>query len=258
MKLYQIYFSPTGGTKKVLEMISARWDCEKIEIDLSNAEDLSKYILEEEDVCIVGAPVFGGRIPALAVSGILKMKGNQAKAIPVAVYGNRAYEDALLELKDSLTEAGFACVAGIAAVAEHSIMRQFAAGRPDAKDEQQLHTFADKIKERLEQGSITDLSVPGNSPYKEYKIMPMIPEAGEDCNNCGICALKCPVGAISGENVSEVDASKCISCMRCTAVCPKKVRHVKAEIIQGASQKLEKFCSDRKDNELFLTSFPFL
>ena len=33
MKLNLIYFSPTGGTKKVLDIISEEWNCDKREID---------------------------------------------------------------------------------------------------------------------------------------------------------------------------------------------------------------------------------
>ena len=47
--------------------------------------------------------------------------------------------------KAGLYEKCFCPVAAIAAVAEHSIMRQFAAGRPDAEDERELAGFADRI-----------------------------------------------------------------------------------------------------------------
>ena len=35
MKIYNIYFSPTGGTKKVADMLGSAWREEKQEIDLS-------------------------------------------------------------------------------------------------------------------------------------------------------------------------------------------------------------------------------
>ena len=79
------------------------------------------------------------------------MKGNGAKAVLVCVYGNRAYEDTLIELKDKAEEAGFVIYGAVAAVAEHSIMRKFAAGRPDAGDEEELRAFGKKLREKLEQ-----------------------------------------------------------------------------------------------------------
>ncbi|WP_228110206.1 hypothetical protein [Terrisporobacter petrolearius] len=36
MKLFKIYFSPPGGTKKVADLISRQFDFETIELDLSN------------------------------------------------------------------------------------------------------------------------------------------------------------------------------------------------------------------------------
>lgn len=254
MRLFQIYFSPTGGTKKVLDLISKNWDYEKIEIDLSDpTRDDSNDRIGKEDLCVVAVPVFGGRAPQVALSNIQRLNGNGARTILIAVYGNRAYEDALLELRDTMRLAGFCCVAGIAAVAEHSIMRQFGAGRPDFEDEEQFATFSEKIKEVMSYtGCRMELNVPGNYPYKEYKAIPMIPETDQGCIKCGLCAEKCPAEAIPKENPVLTEQGKCISCMRCVAICPEKARHADASMIGALSKRLEKVCSGRKGNELFL------
>ena len=254
MKLFEIYFSPTGGTKKIADLISRQFGYETIKLDLSNSmEDFSKFTFSEKDLCIVAVPSFGGRVPMAAMSNINKLKGNGSKVILVATYGNRAYEDVLLELKDTLTTLGFFCIAAIASVTEHSIMRQFATGRPDLKDKEELIKFSDKIKEILKQEKVTkDLYVPGNNPYKEYKVIPLVPEARQECMKCGLCAIKCPVNAISKDNPTLVEKEKCISCMRCVAICPNKARSVNEELILAVSKKLEKVCSERKMNELFL------
>lgn len=254
MKLFEIYFSPTGGTKKISDLISRQFGYETIKLDLSNSmEDFSKFTFSEKDLCIIAVPSFGGRVPMAAMSNINKLKGNGSKVILVATYGNRAYEDVLLELKDTLTTLGFFCIAAIASVTEHSIMRQFATGRPDLKDKEELIKFSDKIKEILKQEKVTkDLYVPGNNPYKEYKVIPLVPEARQECMKCGLCAIKCPVNAISKDNPTLVEKEKCISCMRCVAICPNKARSVNEELILAVSKKLEKVCSERKMNELFL------
>lgn len=189
----------------------------------------------------------------MASANIRKLKGNGAKAIIAAIYGNRAFEDALLEMKDNMQEAGFSCVAGVAALAEHSIARQFAAGRPDADDKKQLTLFAEKIKKELvKECSEKDLYIPGNNPYKEYKVMPMMPQAGESCTKCGLCAKKCPTGAISKDDFKVTDPALCISCMRCVAVCPEKARTLNPAMLVGLTEKLGKVAADRKENELFL------
>ena len=58
--------------------------------------------------------------------------GCGARAVLMCVYGNRAYEDTLVELADTAEKAGFHVIAAVAAIAEHSVVRRFAAGRPGA------------------------------------------------------------------------------------------------------------------------------
>lgn len=67
----------------------------------------------------------------------------------VVSYGNRAYVDTLKELLDFFDNRGFSCVAAIAAIAEHSIMHQFATGRPDESDQKELIEFAQKTNKEL-------------------------------------------------------------------------------------------------------------
>lgn len=254
MSVYEITFSPTGGTKKVSDIFTKSFDPESTYIDLSGQKtDFSVYSFGPEDICIVSVPSYGGRVPGIAVSRLRRMEGNGAKAVLIAVYGNRDYDDTFAELQDVLEGAGFICIAGVAAIAEHSIMRQFAAGRPDEKDEEELAEFAVRIRSALETGIVSaGLKLPGNRPYREYGGVPMKPQAGKACVQCGLCAEECPVGAIPADKPSGTDNGKCISCMRCIAVCPQKARSVSRALLTAGSMKLKKACSGYKKNELFL------
>lgn len=263
MKLYKIYFSPTGGTKKCIDLLSRAWNCEKKDINLLDKEAMKEnYVFSEEDVCIIAVPSFGGRVPAPALEQIGKMSGQKAKTILMAVYGNRDYDDTLLELREAAEGAGFCSCAAVAAVAEHSIMHQYGTGRPDSEDEKELIQFAEKIREQVEKtknirkddtrAAEYVLNVPGNRPYREYNGVPFQPKADKRCNKCGICAKSCPTDAILPENPSSLNKDKCISCLHCIAVCPHHARSLNPLLLAVGTKKMKKECSGRKENHLYL------
>ena len=245
---YEITFSPTGGTKKSADLLSDAWK-EKMEIDLMDRKADFTKSFTEEDICLVAVPSFAGRVPAIATERLMQMQGGGAKAIAVVVYGNRAYEDTFVELEDVLKDRGFQVIGGAAVVAEHSIFREYAAGRPDENDAIQLKEWSQKLKEKAEQGG--EVSFKGDRPYKPLGAIPMIPRA-EICQNCGKCVSRCPVGAISMADPRETDAEKCIVCMACVAECPIQARKVDPVILAGAKERLKAGLEGRKENELFL------
>ncbi len=221
-------FSPTGGTQRVADIMTKGLGKPARKIDLTDA-GLKTTSLVKENLAVIAVPSYGGRVPALAAQRLAQVHGNQARCAIVCVYGNRAYEDTLIELKDLAEQCGFQVVAAVSAVAEHSIMHQYAAGRPDRQDQDELRSFAEKILDKLNQsdaGSASALEVPGDHPYKKAGGAGLVPKADGSCNGCGLCAESCPTQAISKENLKAADPHKCISCMRCVARCPKSARKV--------------------------------
>ena len=252
MALVQIVFSPTGGTGKVADIIAGEWEGPVTRVDLSDSKtDCSKIKLEQEDVALIAVPSYGGRVPELAAKRLMKINGNQARCVIVCVYGNRAYEDTLVELRDIVESCGFCAIAAVSAVAEHSIMHQYAAGRPDEKDVEELRGFAEKIYRKLMDDELSAFEIPGNRPYKKAGGAGIVPKATKECVGCGLCAKNCPAQAISRDSLKTADSKKCISCMRCVAGCPRSARKVNGALVSAVALAIKKACSERKEAELF-------
>ena len=134
------HFSPTGGTKKVADAIAAGFPIPVVEMNLTKEDSVVN--LGQNDALMAVLPVYAGRVPQISLERLSSLKGNGQKAVAVVVYGNREYDDALLETKDALEACGFRVIAAAAFIAEHSIVRSIAAGRPDAQDEALCRQFA--------------------------------------------------------------------------------------------------------------------
>ena len=248
MNIVEIVFSPTGGTEKVAHLIRSHWGENTVKIDLSDAKtDFSQYVINGEDQVLIAMPSFGGRAPAVAIERLKQIAGNGAKCTLVCVYGNRAYEDTLVEMEDAAKECGFRVVAAVAAVAEHSILPQYATDRPDETDKAQLADFAAKIAGKDSKIA----SLPGNRPYKKSGGAGLVPKPTKDCVKCGLCAEKCPVQAIDRASFAA-DPKLCIGCMRCVKQCPQNARTVNGLMVSIAGMAIKKACSVRKENELYL------
>lgn len=252
--IYQLLFSATGRSKKVMDIIAGQWEGEKIEIDLSDPDfDEKKYNFTKEDFYILTVSVFEGRIPSPAAAKLKKLQGKGAKVLLVAVFGNRAVDDCLLEMRDVMTEAGFVPVAAIEASVQHSIINVVADERPDAEDTALLKDFAEKVKSLVsEKQTFGQLKVPGKFPYVEMGGVPYKPAGNESCIECGLCAEKCPVMAIPADNPRSTDRSKCITCMRCVDICPVGARNFPQELIYRTYRKMKPLFEERKPDKLYI------
>ena len=182
MKIHQIIFSPTGGTQRVSGILCQGMGKESVVTDLCvKAADIQLSKIHEDDLAVIAMPVFAGRVPALAVERLRMVKPNSAKCVVVAVFGNRAYDDALLEMQDVASEIGFRVIAAVAAVAEHSIIRKYGKGRPDTDDEQTLREFGTDIMRKAGSDDCTMPQVPGKHPYKQGGQVPQ-PKGRHGCN----------------------------------------------------------------------------
>lgn len=251
--IYHIYFSPTGGTKKVGGIICGAWEnCTEIDISLPGT-DYSAFSFTADDLCILSFPVYEGRVPQPVLNNVRQMKSKATPAVMVATYGNRAVNDALLEMKDFLCEIGFVPIAAVTASIRHSGLPGIAAGRPDSSDVAQLKSCADKICRKYQEGDLTTADVPGNRPYIEIGRSRRHPIFEEDkCIGCGLCAEKCPTQVISPNDFSTPDPTACLACARCTVICPTGARHLNEERIAAFLAELSWMFVDRKPNDLYI------
>ncbi|MBQ8652984.1 MAG: 4Fe-4S binding protein [Alistipes sp.] len=250
MKVTTLYFSATYTTKRVVEAVAAGLSNEVASYDITNDTATDAVIIPREELLVVGVPVYAGRVPAMAVERLRRFKGDNTPAVVVAVYGNRHYDDAVLELHDIMTECGFRTVAAGAFIAQHSIFPKVGAARPDAEDLAEIKSFAEKSLAVLA-GDFGAINIPGNRPYKVPGGIPIWPTASRKCNGCGACAKLCPTGAIDPAAPKGVNKEKCIKCGRCIVVCPTKARRFYGIKYSLAAARFNAAFAARRANEMW-------
>lgn len=254
--LYEIYFSPTGQTQKVIDVFTKAWNMPKTKIDLTNMDvEFDKFDIYSEDLCVFAVPSFNGRVPIPATQRINQMRGNNTPAVIISTFGNRDYEDTLNELQDIVESRGFYVVAALAVPTQHSIVPEIGAGRIDEKDIAKLHAMSITVRDHLIiKDGFNKAKLKGNETYRELKVSDYKPTVTNKCVGCGVCAKNCPVGAIPLDDPKVTDNGSCISCMRCVVRCPKEARVIPKAKISQITAKLKKECTERKEIKIYINN----
>lgn len=239
-----IYFSATGTTQAVVRQVSGAL-AQQLHVPVDEVNFTQPEMREQMIVCdpyelvVLATPVYAGRVPNVLLPYLkCKLKGNGAMAVPIVLFGNRNYDDALIELRDLLEESAFHTVAGAAFVGEHSFSRTLAAGRPNAQDLQLADDFAQRVAQKvhaLNTVPTQPVFVEGCTPIRPYytprdrkgnpiNILKVKPKVKDTCTGCGLCTSLCPMGSIDPDNVREY-TGVCIKCGACIKKCPQQARY---------------------------------
>lgn len=269
-RINTLYFSATGTTEKVVMGIADHL------IDKYGGNNKGQYInftlpdnrtesvsFFNNDVVVVGVPVYAGRVPNVLLKYLDTIEGNGASAVAVVLYGNRNYDDALIELRDILQTRGFNVIAAGAFIGEHSFSKTLAKERPDEKDMTIVSNFSEQIYKKIANDNASNsIKVKGNVPYGRYyrpknekgdpvDIRKVTPKTNNACTDCGICVAVCPMGSIDKEDTSKLNGI-CIKCGACIKKCPVQAKYYDDSDYLRHQYELEDQFKKRREPELFI------
>lgn len=262
-RLCVLYFSPTGGTEKIARRIAGelaeRLNLEPEFFDFTKPDSRqAEYRFGPEDLLVMASPVYAGRLPnKLMPEYKAKITGSGTPAIPICVFGNRNYDEALRELVLLLEDNGFRIAAAAAFAGRHAFSDKVGEGRPDENDFTQMQEFAARVSAKLAGDSLPLLNIdrseigPYYTPLKEdgtpakfLKAKPLT--HWEKCSHCGACARACPMGSIDRESMDAVGI--CIKCQACVRRCTVHAKYFEDADFLSHVAMLEHNYTRRADN----------
>ncbi len=241
-----LIFSPTGQSKACGLALAKATKQEFVELDVTHFIQRGKPLALADTTLIVAYPVYGGRVPRLFAEYIKEMVTcTNCNALAIASFGNRAFEDALVEMEDLLLEKGVPLIGAASIGCQHSYTDKVGSKRPDIEDFQLLDRLAVYLN-----GETKSVHPPGNRPYKrdmpvaDPPYMPVLKDKGGKINSR--CYAVCPTGSLA-----KGDPTICIHCCACIQVSSNELI-MDNPWFSRFTKHLEETCGERVDSLLYL------
>lgn len=272
--VWAAYFTGTDTTKNMTEYLAKAagealgLQVKVFDFTLPQARQEVK-IFSKEDLVFLGTPVIAGRVPNVLLKYLGTIRGEGALGVPVVLYGNRNYDNALIELRDIMEDDGFKTIGAGAFIGEHSFSKILGAHRPDSHDFEIAKEFAEavchKVKNLRDSAALEPVFVKGKTREESYggyyqprdrqgtpvNILKVKPKTKDNCIDCKLCAKVCPMGSINFDNVSEITGI-CMKCCACVKKCPVQAKYYDDANYLYHQNELEEGYVRRAEPETFL------
>jgi flavodoxin/ferredoxin len=242
MKILMVYFSQTGNTRKVAQTMVDTFSAKGHTVRALSMKEALPADIAGCDVLGFGTPCFESQAPTPVKAFLSSLPNMYGKpAFVFATVGGMPGR-VLYDLSSSLRRKGALVLAGFMGrgTVHHPApcLTGRMPGRPDQSDLAKARLFAIALDDHLQTGR----SVPVSAGRKDaltlrwgfYELVALIaqpfllrillPKPKLDqalCNQCAICARKCPMQNIT-LNPYPVLNARCIRCYHCQNICPQK------------------------------------
>ena len=255
MKVLILYFSATGNTARIAEIIKAQFKKEGVKVTMSDITPLrerqSKIDFEPYKAIVFGAPVHSRRAPRVMREWLRTLDGQGKKCSMFFTYGGFGVHPTHYSTRQILKDQNFIVVSSGEFLGAHTFNLggwRALEDRPDELDFEMVKDFVgltykrftgedDRILGELEKTEYTE-ELLDSVETSRFKVLTQLPtRGGEECSMCLVCEELCPTGAMEAES-GEADKKKCIACLACVSNCPEEVLKIN-DMSNSWSHKLD-------------------
>lgn len=265
-KINALYFSATDRTKKTVNIfadeLSQKLGLPIETYDFTLPRQRETFPEIKDALVVMATPTYAGRVPNLLLPFVEKFKAVDSVGVSIVTYGNRNFDDSLMELT-KIMEPHCTVIGSGAFSCEHSFSTILGKGRPDEHDIKVIREFADKVAEKVRSKNLTAVTPKGEYPLRPYftpqdrhgnkinfvKIKPLTDMS--KCDDCKVCAEVCPLGSIDYDNVENVPG-KCMKCCACVKKCHTGAKYFDDHGYIFHKEELEDIYSRRSEPEYFI------